>query len=496
MTVLDMPTTQNTCADLRLHTDQLTVRLRSTGAVLVHPFTCQLRAGERLTIIGTSGAGKSLLLDAIMGTLPPEMQVSGAVQIGQHRTDGDPVRTQALWGSTVMMLPQEPWASLNPIMPLRTQVAEAAYYSGSAAGRWAVAQQTAQHWLQTLGVGHAGRAYLHQISGGMAQRVGLACTAATNALLVLADEPTKGLDRNAVATVAQQLLMAQALHQALVVVTHDLDLARQLGGQVLVMHEGAVVESGPCETVLQAPQSPHTQALVQAQPRHWPHRAHSADRASPVLQAHGLAKSFGDKPVFADVSLSLHAGTVTAVCGPSGCGKSTLGNVLLGLLPADAGVVQRADPSAPHWKFQKLYQDPLAAFSPYRQLGQAMMDVMRLHGIAHERLAQALAGLQLDAELLLRYPHQVSGGELQRLSIARMLLLQPQVIVADEATSRLDAFTQQQVMDYLMRCVDELQCAVLLITHDTDMAHAVADEVLVWGRDVARPSVVVLFNVS
>ncbi len=460
-------------SDTLLQVENLSIHLQPTshapqGRTLLEACSFALNAGERLTMVGESGAGKSLLAQAIMGTLPAALQACGSIRINDVTTNGQRALTQALWGHGVMMLPQEPWSALNPLMRMQSQVAEAARYARGLP--WPQARDTAISRLQTLGLGHAAQQWLHQISGGMAQRVGVACASAAHAQLLIADEPTKGLDPGACQQVAQLLMAAQSSGQALLTITHDLDLALQLGGQLAVLRQGRIVEQGPAQQVLHEPQHAYTRELVAAQPRHWPAYPF-ADRsdAPPLLQATGLSKRYGARTLFERLHLTLGTGEVVAISGPSGCGKTTLGNVLLGVARADAGRVQRPS-DVPRWKFQKLYQDPPAAFSPFRSLGQALDDVRQLHRLPDTGQSRWMQALGLDASLLTRLPHEVSGGELQRFALLRLMLLQPAFIFADEPTSRLDPITQRNTMGVLCETAAEQGCSVLLVSHDADLA--------------------------
>lgn len=457
-----------------LQVDDLQIHLRPNaqhpmGRTLLEPCNFALHTGQRLTLVGESGAGKSLLAQAIMGTLPPSLQASGSIRIQGIATNGQRATTQPLWGHGVMMLPQEPWSALNPLMRMHAQVAEAAHFARGL--EWPEARQHASAQLQTLGLGHAAGQWLHQISGGMAQRVGVACTSAAQPRLLIADEPTKGLDPTACAQVAALLMSAQTEGQALLTITHDLGLAAQLGGQLAIMRQGHMVEQGLAWQVLHSPQHPYTRELIAAQPKHWPPYpfAPCTSNAAPLIEARQLTKRYGAHTLFEGLNLTLRAGEVVAISGSSGCGKTTLGNVLLGVVQADAGQVQRP-PTMPSWKFQKLYQDPPAAFSPFRTLGQALTDVRRLHGLPDTHQARWLQVLGLSESLLARKPHEVSGGELQRFALLRLMQLQPAFIFADEPTSRLDPITQRNTMQFLCESAAQQGCAVLLVSHDADLA--------------------------
>lgn len=439
------------------------------GRTLLQGCGFELRAGERLTLVGESGAGKSLLAQAIMGTLPAVMQTHGQVQIIGRETNGQRSLTQPLWGTQIVMLPQEPWTALNPMMRLRTQVAEAGRYA--AGRRWPDALDQADRHLQALGLAHAGRQWLHQVSGGMAQRVGMACASQSDARVLIADEPTKGLDAGACEQVAQLLASAQQQGQALLTITHDLDLALRLGGRVAVMRQGRIVEAGDVATVLAAPRHDYTRALIAAQPRHWPSlaRVGAAARDDLVIAAEQVSVHFGKRSVLQSANLPIAQGESVAVVGPSGCGKTTLGNVMVGALAPSQGVVRRRA-GVQAWRFQKLYQDPVASFAPGQTIRRGLDDLLHLHRLDAAPTAHWLHRLRLADDLLDRLPTEVSGGELQRLAILRAMLLRPVFVFADEPTSRLDALTQRETMAALCEAMAESGCAMLLVSHDPDLA--------------------------
>lgn len=466
--------------EVLLRVKDLRVRLKATGALLFEGVDLELHAEQRLTLIGESGSGKSIFAQAIIGILPDALQTSGCVEIAGQRTDGQRSRTQPLWGNTVVMLPQEPWSTLNPLMRILPQVAESAHYVTKAS--WPQARAAALTGLKQLGVDHAAHQYLHQISGGMAQRVGIVAAGLGGARLLLADEPTKGLDEDSREQVAKLLAAAQGRGQALLTITHDLDLARQLGGTLMVVQRGNVVEMGDAEQVLSNPQHAYTKALVAAMPAKWAPLVQplKPKHGSTVIQGRGLSKRYGARRLFDDVNISIAPGEVVSVSGHSGCGKTTLGNILLGVKGADRGEVVRSP--VPRWKFGKLYQDPLAAFPPQRRLRDALDDLVRLHGLNGSRIEPLMQELSLRPELLDRLPNEVSGGELQRIALLRLLLLEPAFIFADEPTSRLDLITQQDTMRIICRATQQHDCAVLLVSHDPSLASASSHRQIILAR--------------
>jgi len=445
--------------------------------LLVEPVCFTLQAGQAMTLLGESGSGKSLLAQAIMGTLPPGLQARGAVRLqGDESAAAQAGRRRAAWGRRLALLPQEPWSALDPTMRAQQQVSET-YRLVLGLPAATAATRTAQD-LDRLGLAHAQRHFPHMLSGGMAQRLAFAATTAGGAPLLIVDEPTKGLDlrwRDQIVGLLQSVLAGGG---AVLVISHDIGVPRALGGQVAVMRDARIVEIGPAASVLAAPAQPYTRALLAADPACWPARparAPAADtEASLLLQASHLSQRVGEHALFEPISLRLHAGERVAILGDSGAGKTTLGDVLLGLRRPTSGSVQRAAGLRPQ-AFQKLYQDPLAAFAPRLPLHTAMQDLLRRHGLPQSALSALLQRLGLDEALLQRRPDQVSGGELQRLALARVLLLEPALVFADEPTSRLDPISQQQTMELLTATLQERGGALLLVTHEPALARQVAD---------------------
>jgi peptide/nickel transport system ATP-binding protein len=445
---------------------------------LLREVSFALRSGEALTLLGESGAGKSLLAQAVMGNLPAALRASGSVALdGIASRAADAQARRPRWGRTLALLPQEPAQALDPLMRVSPQLAEVhALVRGADAES---ANAAASRELDAAGLAGAARQYAWQLSGGMAQRAAAAIAMAGGARILLADEPTKGLDaRWREHTVA----MLQAVRReggCVVVITHDLRVAKALGGQLLVLQAGEVVEHGEVHAVLAKPRHAFTRRLLAADPAHWPPRPAPAQGAA-VLGAQGLSKRFAGQVLFEDIDLQLHAGDRLVVQGPSGTGKSTLGNVLLGLLPADRGELRRARNLAPT-ALQKLYQDPVASFAPRISLERSLRDVAQRHGRAWQTVLQRLERLGVPGNLLARRPAEVSGGELQRVALARVLAVRPALLFADEPTSRLDPVSQQEALAVLLDAVDESATALVLVTHDDDVAKAVGTKFMRLG---------------
>ena len=456
------------------------------GTVLVDVSGLDYEPGVPVTIVGESGSGKSLLAHAIMGTLPANLQARGSLSLdGQSYNLADRTNRHRLWGPVLALLPQEPGRALDPTMRAQEQVAEGA---ASFAADKNAARRSAGALLASLGLGHAAAAFPHTLSGGMAQRVAFAAATIGGARVLIADEPSKGLDRRARTELAEILKRHVDGGGILLTITHDLDLARELGGDVLVMKDAHVLEQGPARQVLTEPAHPYTRRLLAAEPARWNYpwtRAEAPDAAgAPLISGQGLAKTLGGQRLFSDLSVSIGAGERVSISGPSGSGKTTLGNVLLRLLAPDTGHVDHSQ-ALRGGRLQKLYQDPALAFAPRVRLRDSFGDVLRRHRLEPDRLEELMALLRLAPALLQRIPGQVSGGELQRLAIIRSMLLEPALVFADEPTSRLDLITQEETINGLMDQVGRLGSALILVTHDEALADAVTQRQLPLGFEAS-----------
>ncbi|PJG83697.1 ABC transporter ATP-binding protein [Caviibacterium pharyngocola] len=446
-----------------IETEALCVKTRQ-GEVLVEPVSLQLCRGQNLTILGETGSGKSLLAQAIMGALPVELCAQGRVLWeGEERDEN---QRRALWGKHLTMLPQEPSQSLDPTMNIFNQICETLYFVGGETK--SAARQKTQEKLTALGLQSFGAYYPHQLSGGMAQRVAFAVAFSGGALTVIADEPTKGLDEKNKQIVIRQLQQISQQGGALLTITHDIDVAKQLGGEIMVMKKGRLLEQGCAQNLLTAPSSDYARQLIAAAPANWLPQP-KAKLMTPLLcKAEQLSLARGKRTLFSDVNFSLHQGEVLGLVGDSGIGKSSLGDALCGLLKPKCGQISWQIKTKRH-QVLKLYQDPPSAFAPHIPLQTLLNDVIERHNLDRSKLPYLLEQLKLSPELLQRSAENVSGGELQRVAILRALLFEPVLLFADEVTSRLDPITQKETLDLLTEQCRQYRCALVIVSHDLDL---------------------------
>ncbi|MCX5197432.1 ATP-binding cassette domain-containing protein [Streptomyces sp. NBC_00249] len=455
------------------------LRVEIAGRTLVDGVSLQAHAGRITALVGPSGSGKTTTGLALLGEYPPGARIEGAV-----RTAGGPVG----------YVPQHPASALNPARRA------GALLLGLAARRARHRREVrplAEEALLAARIPDPAvvlRRFPHQLSGGQQQRVVLAQALVLGARVVVADEPTTGLDPLTKQGVVEELAAVAARGIAVVLLSHDLEVVRQLADEVVVLRAGRVVDRGPAPAVL----GPRP-----AQP---PPPVRPARPPGPVrLEVRELTATHpgprGPVEVLGGVGLSLGQGECLALLGRSGSGKTTLGRCLAGLhgahdgrilldgepLPRSLRTRDRAERAA----VQYVFQDARAAFDPYRPvLDQVARTAVRLRGAdpadARREALRTLSGLGLTEAQALRRPDGLSGGELQRAALARALPAGPRVLVCDEITSGLDARTRTALLDVLADLRERTGLSLVLITHDLEAATALADRIAVLdaGRTV------------
>ena len=491
-----------------------------------------LERGETFALVGESGSGKSVTALSLLRLLPPSLGIARGVALlagtDLHRLPER--RLRELRGGRIGTIFQEPATSLNPVMRIGEQIEET--LRAHTPLRGAAARAKVVEWLRRVGIPEPERRiddYPFQFSGGQKQRIMIALALAAEPDLLIADEPTTALD----VTVQAQILALLAdiqreLGMAILLITHDLAVVRQVAHHVALMRHGEIVESALAAEFFSAPRHPYAHELFAAiptfakrgqtlagQPRALPART-PGER---LLEVRDLAVHYPIRrgawgrtrdwvKAVDGVDFDLHAGETLALLGESGCGKTTTGKALLrlldgpriqgsarlggeDLLSADRRTLQRL-----RGQIQIVFQDPFASLDPRMRIGATLEQgllALRPELAAQERQRRAAALVErvgLPGDTLQRFPHEFSGGQRQRIAIARALIVEPQVLVCDEPTSALDVSVQAQILDLLLELQAERGLAYLFITHNFGVVEYLADRIAVMegGRIVELES--------
>ena len=498
------------------------------GPSVVDGVSFALNAGETLALVGESGSGKTLSCRSVLRLLPDAAQMRG----GSIRFNGaegavnllslPEKKMRAIRGDRISMIFQEPMRSLSPLHRLGDQVAEVLRLHrnmGRRAAKRAVIEQFEKvGFVDPL---RAWKSYPFEMSGGMRQRAMIAMAMVAKPELLIADEPTTALD---VTTQAQVLGLIRSLQaetgMGVILVTHDLGVVANMAQRVVVMNKGRVMERGDAQEVLGSPAHPYTAKLFAAAPMipsvAAPTPASTKPADDVILDLRDVSKTYTmraggwRKPVSVSacqhVDLQLPRGKTLAIVGESGSGKTTCARIAMGAERPDAGgeVLFRPDPAAASLavhdlsptertafqrQAQMVFQDPYSSLSPRMRVQQALTEPMEVHNIGtardrREKAAEMLRWVGLNPDMLGRFPHAFSGGQRQRLSIARALTLDPKLLICDEPTSALDVSVQEQILTLLEDIRDRANLSYLFISHDLAVVARIADEVAVMRAGV------------
>ncbi|MBB4121716.1 ABC transporter ATP-binding protein [Martelella radicis] len=482
---------------------------------VVHGIDFTLDAGETLAIVGESGSGKSVtalsvnrLVDFGGGKI-----TGGRIEFALGSGDvadlaATPERQLAkIRGREIGMIFQEPMTSLNPVHTIGEQIAESFRLHHGLTGKQAM--KAAVDALKRVRIPDAERRlkyHPHQLSGGMLQRVMIATALSCNPRLLIADEPTTALD----VTVQAQILallseLKRESEMGLIFITHDIGLVAGIADKVMVMQQGEAVEQGPTDDVLDNPRHPYTQHLLKAVPHFDDGRSArtdysrmAAENARPALTVEDLTVRFpvtsgffrrqsGAVHAVDGIDFDLMPGETLGIVGESGSGKSTTARAIMGLtqptrgtfhLGEGASIAAHGDP------IQMVFQNPYASLNPRLRIDSILAEPViatggRLNAQTRARMAELLERVGLPENALTRYPHEFSGGQRQRLCIARALMLKPSVVVLDEAVSALDVSVQAMVLDLLTELQREMNLSYLFVTHDMAVVERIAHRIAV-----------------
>ena len=493
-----------------------------------------IKPGEIHGLVGESGAGKSTVGAAVIGLLQaPGYVANGILTLGDtDLRDLTAAQAHEVRGDRISMIFQDPQTSLNPLMTIEDQLVETIQAHSDASKT--AARRRAVDLLEDIGIQNASqriKAYPHQFSGGMRQRVVIALAICTDPELIIADEPTTALD---VAVQSQVLDLIKQLARerqiAFMLITHDIGVIAQVANRVTVMRKGRVVETGDTAQVLGAPKHPYTRALMDAVPpldqKIDRFRVPAADDTAVMQgdtaerwllegQQYGLTglalenltvtftgqrTSLFRKPshyvALEDVTLTIRPGSIMGLVGESGSGKSTLAKAITGLVTPTYGTMILGDTVLPFGSsrsrhhssrqlIQMVFQDPYSSLNPRHRIGDILTEPLRFYGFVKdpaERTSLAasmlsLVGMQPDA--IIKYPHQFSGGQRQRIAVARALLARPRFLICDEPTSALDVSIQAEILNLLKELQARFGLTILFISHNLAVVRQMADDTAV-----------------
>ncbi len=510
-----------------LEVKDLSVLFKQGGkeTLAVDRVSFSINKGETLALVGESGSGKSVSANSILKLLayPAASHPSGEIFFkGENLLDANEADLRRVRGNDITMIFQEPMTSLNPLHTVEQQIGEVLELHTDLRGD----KQRARivEMLTKVGIRDPEtrlKDFPHQLSGGQRQRVMIAMALANNPDLLIADEPTTALDVTVQAQILKLLKDLQAeTGMALLLITHDLGVVRNMADTVCVMKKGKIVEAGNAKELFANPQHEYTQMLLAAEPK---------GRAAPVkpdaemivegdnvrvwfpIRRGFLRRTVGHIKAADGIDFTIRAGETLGVVGESGSGKTTLGLATLRLISSQGDLRfrgQRIDglkskEMRPLRKdMQVVFQDPYGSLSPRMSVMQIVEEglVIQNPGMKaderRQRVSTALSEVGLDPETMDRYPHEFSGGQRQRIAIARALALEPKFILLDEPTSALDMSVQAQVVELLRTIQARHNIAYMFVSHDLKVVRALANKVIVMrnGKIVEHGETEAIFD--
>jgi len=504
---------------LTINNLSVTIHTESGASKVLENISLAIEAGQTVALVGESGSGKSVTALSILRLLETTAAVSMHGQIlfdNVNLLSLDEPAMRQLRGNRIAMIFQEPMTSLNPVYCIGNQIVEVLMLHQGMA-RQAATKKAAQLLART-GIPESEKrlsSFPHQLSGGQRQRVMIAMALACRPALLIADEPTTALD----VTIQAQILelirdLQQEMNMAVLLITHDLTMVRNMTDQVHIMQNGRIVEQGATEEIFRAPRDPYTNHLLASIPTDGPLPKEERPALLTInkLTCHfpvktGLLKrTVGVIRAVDGVDMVIRQGTTCGVVGESGSGKSTLGMCLLRLTGCQ-GEIRYAESSGRtvdlrgfdsrrmrplRREMQVVFQDPFSSLSPRLTVERIIGEGLQAHKIGRNRqerrqlVEQGLAEVGLTPEMADRYPHEFSGGQRQRIAIARAVILKPRFLVLDEPTSALDMTIQAQIIQLLRDLQEKYGITYLFISHDLRVIRALCDEVAVMqnGRIV------------
>ncbi len=525
-----------------LSVSQLSVQFedRQQGRIeAVKNISFSIAPGKTLAIVGESGSGKSVSSLAIMGLLPQTARVQAqSIRLGDTEILGlDAKAMRSIRGRRIGMIFQEPMSSLNPLISIGDQITEAMLNHGQIKPKEAI--EKSLHLLREVGLPEPkliARRYPHELSGGQQQRAMIAMAICCEPELLIADEPTTALDVTIQRQVVDLILkMQQDLRLGLLFITHDLALVADVADDVGVMYRGEMLEKRPALELFKNPEHAYTRGLLACRPPldKRPRRLltvadfmkqeglplgterallksteSSQNKGDTILELKQISKHYMQKvsmfhpaqlfKAVDQIDLKVRRGMRLGIVGESGSGKTTLARCMIRLLEPSKGHILfngqdisrlgQADLVPIRQKLQYIFQNPYASLNPRLTVADILCEPLIIHslgGDAGQRLQKAADRLEqvgLRPEMLNRYPHEFSGGQRQRICIARVLMLDPELIICDECVSALDVSVQAQILNLLLDIQEKSGITFIFISHDLSVVKYFAEEVCVMSQ--------------
>ena len=469
-----------------------------------------LQKGETIAIVGESGSGESVTARAIMRLLSKRAQLAKDTQIildGEDLIKLTEPQMRKMRGRKISMIFQEPMSSLNPVYTIGSQICEVLHLHNKISR--VDAMRKAKELLEEVQIPDPEfrlRQFPHQLSGGQRQRVMIAIALANRPEILIADEPTTALDVTVQAQILNLIKDLKTRHgMAVILITHDLTVVRQFADRVYVMQQGEVKEHNTTEALFSNPQHPYTKRLLSSEPKGiaQPLKENTGTilEGKAVRVVYTLKKGGMFNPKYVELvavdslDLNLKRGETLGIVGESGSGKTTFGQALIRLTNAQQGEItfdgdridglDRQQLRPYRSRMQIVFQDPFSSLNPRMSVRQLVEEGLIVNGIgsgADDRLARvrkALIDAGLPGHILSRFPHEFSGGQRQRLAIARAIALEPEFILLDEPTSALDLSVQAQIIELLRKLQRERGLSYLFISHDLKVVRALCHRVMV-----------------
>lgn len=490
----------------------LSIQFNTADAVVqaVDNLSFEVKQGSFFGIAGESGSGKTQTMLSIMGLLEPTAKVSGKITLQDQdllkltQTEMNSIRSEQ-----ISIVFQDPMTSLNPFLTIESQLTEVLIqhkkYSKKAAIKRAI---ELLNLVQLNQAEQLMKRYPHELSGGMRQRVCIAMALLCEPQILIADEATTALDVIVQAEIIALLKsLKKQLNMTIIMITHDLAVINECCDDVMIMQRGKLVEMGPTKTILKKPTHDYTKQLLAAVPNiskgKTSNKTLRLSSQGSLLAASNVSVQYkSNSHLFAGpatttavdhISFDVHEGDILGIVGESGCGKSSLARTLIGLIKPSSGKITSKSKliddliASGHYRkdVQMIFQDPLASLNPRMTIGDIIAEPLLLFepnvtkAEQQQKVFAMLEEVRLEANMINRYPHEFSGGQCQRISIARALISRPKILICDEPVSALDVSIQAQILTLLQDLKDRFNLTILFISHDLSVVHQISDHVMV-----------------